>query len=316
MYHLFNRRRDALFDLTDALLTTGTVLSPAHLSLAASFQRSWGSVYDALVEGQIDGKAVETLLAEHPLETEEAIYAADASVWARCDAETSPQRAFYYHHSRHSAGQPIVAGWAYHWIAQISLARSSWTAPLKVRRLRPDDNVNLVAVEQIKALLQERLINDPLPIFVFDAGYEPMQVAQAWGDLYAAALIRLRAGRCFYADPTQHAETGRPPRHGRKFACADPTTWPEPDQDYTIEDNQYGQVHVRAWHHLHTIPQKDARRGTRGPRPLIRGTLILVEVSRLAFCVRESRNLCGCGGMQESHPSCHASGCKFQNCVS
>jgi hypothetical protein len=92
MYQLFTRRRDAFFDLTDALLTTGPVLSPAHLSLAAGFQRSWGSIYDALVDGQIDSQAVETLLAQHPLEAGEPIFAVDASVWARCDAETSPER--------------------------------------------------------------------------------------------------------------------------------------------------------------------------------------------------------------------------------
>ncbi|MBO0795525.1 MAG: transposase [Ktedonobacteraceae bacterium] len=108
--------------LSDALLTTGPTLSPAHLSLASSFQRGWGSVYDALVDGQMDGQAIERLLAQHPLEAEEAIYAVDTSVWARCDAETSPARAFYHHPSRHWAGQPMVAGWAYHWIAQVSLA--------------------------------------------------------------------------------------------------------------------------------------------------------------------------------------------------
>lgn len=110
MYQLFTRRRDALFDFTYALLMTGAVLSPAHLSLAASFQRGWGSIYDALAEGQIDGQAVETLLAKYPLKAGEPIFAVDASVWARCDAETSPQRAFYHHPSRHSAGEPIVAG--------------------------------------------------------------------------------------------------------------------------------------------------------------------------------------------------------------
>jgi hypothetical protein len=137
MYQLFTRRRDAFFDLTDALLTTGPVLSPAHLSLAAGFQRSWGSIYDALVDGQIDSQAVETLLAQHPLEAGEPIFAVDASVWARCDGETGPERAFYHHPSRHSAGQPIVAGWAYHWIAQVSFAHDSWTAPQKIRRLQP-----------------------------------------------------------------------------------------------------------------------------------------------------------------------------------
>ncbi len=281
MYQLFTRRRDALFDLMDARLPTGAVLSPAHLSLAAGFQRGWGSIYDALVDGQIDAQALETLLAQHPLEAGEPIFAVDASVWARCDAETSPERAFYHHPSRHSAGQPIVAGWAYHWIAQVSFTHDSWTAPRKIRRLKPADNVNFVAVQQIKELLQDYPDDAPLPIFVFDAGDAPGQLAQAWGSLRAAALTRLRAGRCFYADPTDQAATGRPPRHGHKFACADPTTWLKPNQEYRTEDSQYGRVQVRAWHNLHAIPQIHPKRGTRGPRPLVRGTLILVEVEQL-----------------------------------
>ena len=65
MYQLFMRRRDALFELTDALPTTGPLLSPAHLSLAAAFQRGWGSVYDALVDGQIEDQAIERLLSRH-----------------------------------------------------------------------------------------------------------------------------------------------------------------------------------------------------------------------------------------------------------
>ncbi|MGH3086423.1 MAG: hypothetical protein ACRDSJ_03780 [Rubrobacteraceae bacterium] len=40
----------------------------------------------------------------------------------------SPERGYYYHPSRHSARQPIVAGWAYQSIAQICFVRESWTA--------------------------------------------------------------------------------------------------------------------------------------------------------------------------------------------
>lgn len=54
----------------------------------------------------------------------------DVSVWDRCDAECSPERGYYYHPSRHSAGQPIVAGWAYQFIARLNLVRESWTAPV------------------------------------------------------------------------------------------------------------------------------------------------------------------------------------------
>src|SRR5215203_2652434 len=52
---------------------------------------------------------------------------------ARCDAEISPERGYYYHPSRHSAGKPIVAGWACQFVAQLGFARESWTAPVDVR---------------------------------------------------------------------------------------------------------------------------------------------------------------------------------------
>ena len=131
-YAAFGRRRDALFELCDTLLTTGPVPSLPLLSVQPQHRRRWGSLYDALAVGQIDRPVLEQLLATQPLAGGEPIDAVDVSVWPRSDAETSPERALYYHASRHSAGQPIVAGWAYSWIAQLGFARESWTAPLRV----------------------------------------------------------------------------------------------------------------------------------------------------------------------------------------
>jgi hypothetical protein len=115
LYDCLYRRGDALFELTDALLTAETVPSPVHLSLQPSHRRGWGSLYNALSRGRIDPEAIRALLAHHPLHhplagAEASVYAMDVSVWDRCDAECSPERGFYYHPSRHSAGQPIVAG--------------------------------------------------------------------------------------------------------------------------------------------------------------------------------------------------------------
>jgi len=62
----------------------------------------------------------------------------------------------YYHPSRHSAGQPIVAGWAYQFIAQLNFVRESWTAPLDVERVRPAKDANEVAAKQVKVLLGRR----------------------------------------------------------------------------------------------------------------------------------------------------------------
>src|SRR5829696_2946137 len=91
-YGCLGRRRDALFELADALLVAGPVPSTAHLSLEAVHRRGWGSLYAALGEGAVDAEALRALLARHPLVAEPPIYAVDVSVWPRCDAEASPER--------------------------------------------------------------------------------------------------------------------------------------------------------------------------------------------------------------------------------
>src|SRR5260370_26311884 len=113
--------------------------------------------------------------------------------------------------------------------------------------MRPQENSNVVAAEQIKAFLPDLRVDDPLPWFLFDAGYDPVQLTQALGDTPAAILVRLRAGRCFYADPTTQPRTGRPRRHGHKFAGDAPATWPTPAAELTVADAQYGTVRWRAW---------------------------------------------------------------------
>ena len=81
------------------------------------------------------------------------MFAVDVTTWPRCDAECSPERGYYYHPSRHSAGQPIIAGWAFQWIAQLGFDRDSWTAPVDAARLQPLDDTDHQAAVQVRALL-------------------------------------------------------------------------------------------------------------------------------------------------------------------
>jgi hypothetical protein len=92
-----------------------------------------------LSKGRIDQDLLGELLAGHSPEDNATrgkprVYAVDLTTWPRCDAESSPERGYYYHPSRYSAGQPIVAGWAYQLIAEIGFARDTWVAPVDVRR--------------------------------------------------------------------------------------------------------------------------------------------------------------------------------------
>ncbi|MGH3146918.1 MAG: transposase, partial [Rubrobacter sp.] len=261
--------------------------------------------YAALDRGQIDTEALRKLLSCHPLagtEGETPVYAVDASVWARSDAECSPARGYYYHPSRHSAGQPIVAGWAYQWIAQLGFARESWTAPVDLRRVRPEEDANAVAAEQVKALLGRLGKQGAAPLFVFDAGYDPVKMQRTLEGSPCQILLRLRAGRRFYGDPglcDPPENIGRPRRHGPKMKCNDPSTWPEPSAEHACEDAGYGSVRVRAWAEMHPKVHNHAGKGTRGPLPIVVGTLILVEVERLPRGARGGASLgfCGCGGM-------------------
>jgi hypothetical protein len=137
---------------------------------------------------------------------EPAVYAIDQSVWPRSDPEASPGRGFYYHPSRHSAGQPIVAGWAYQWLAQLSFERDSWATPLDVRLVDPTEDANAIALEQIRVLGSRLPVGGAPPLFVFDAGYDSVQLTQGLAEIPA----------------TPSPKGGRPRMHGAQFACKTP----------------------------------------------------------------------------------------------
>jgi hypothetical protein len=71
----------------------------------------------------------------------------------------------------------------------------------------------------------------------------------------------------------------------------DPLTWPEPTAENTAAEEQYGRVRGRTGDGLPAQVQNHAPKGTRGPQPLIRGTRVLVEGSRLPKQTREPQGL-------------------------
>jgi hypothetical protein len=104
--------------------------------------------------------------------------------------------------------------WAYQFVAQLSFARESWTAPVDVERVRPAQDANVVAAEQVGSFLGRRSCKGgsaaaSTPLFVFDAGYDPVKLQQGLEGRPCQILLRLRAGRRFYGDPS----LSDPPEH-------------------------------------------------------------------------------------------------------
>lgn len=283
-YSCLERRADAMFELTDALLCSDRPLTSfPHLSLEPEFRRGWGSGYAALAAGRVDVEAVRDLLATHRPPDWPLVFAVDASTVERCDAETSPGRGFYYHASKHSAGQPIVAGWSYQWIAQLNWARDSWTAPMDARRIHPREDSIRTTLSQVRELVRRLGSSGPVPMFVFDAGYDPIALAHELRDDRVAVLVRIKGDRVFYADPPPRkaGAKGRPRRHGKRFDCEKAAGWPPPDHKLVSTDHQYGRVVVQAWSNLH--PKLNTRGHWAGldEPPIVRGTVIRVQVERL-----------------------------------
>lgn len=221
----------------------------------------WSSLYAALSRGCIDEEALRELLSSHPLDNDGAkdtpqVYAIDVSAWPRRDAETSPKRG-YYHPSRYSAGQPIVAGWAHQLVVGLGFECDSWIAPMDARHVPPEQDTNEVAAEQVRALVSRLLSRDngggETPLFVFDAGYDLVRLQRDLEGCPAQTLVRLHSGRTFYADPPtlERRPVGRPLIHGKKFDPKDQKTWHEPSAKHTSEDIAFGEVRVSAWARLH-----------------------------------------------------------------
>ncbi|PRY18872.1 DDE superfamily endonuclease [Pseudosporangium ferrugineum] len=280
VYDCFDRRADALFDLVDGICAPVTVAGVAYLSLAPGARRGHGAAYAALSAGRIDVDLLRDVLAGVRPVGWRPDFAVDASVWARCDAECSPGRGFYHHPGRHSAGQPIVAGWGYSWLVGLSADHDSWTAVLDARRLAVSDNMNLVAAGQIRAVLARLGPLEQPALFAFDGGYDPVQLSVELAGAGAQLVVRVRDDRVFYARPVPRAggQAGAPRRHGVKVSCADPASWPAADVVLAADD-RYGRVQVSAWHRLH--PKQRTYREPGGALSIIEGTLIRLRVSRL-----------------------------------
>jgi hypothetical protein len=211
------------------------------------------------------------------------VFAVDASTWDRCDAECSPERGFHYSASKHSAGQPIVAGWSYQWISQLNWAPDSWTAPLDALRISPSMDAGTATVDQVKRLVGLLSDDGDVPLFVFDAGYDGVALGHGLKDTRAQVLVRIASTRVFHPDPEARRDgtVGRPRRHGPRFVLSDEATWPVPDAEFTTSVRRYGTVTVCAWHNLHPKLHGRGRWRDCDEPPIVKGSVIRVEVEHL-----------------------------------
>jgi hypothetical protein len=293
LYECFLRRADALFELSDALLcASGPVLSPVELSLEPEFRRGHGMVYDALASGRVDGVRLRRLLTDvlpAARVGEPLMFGIDVSPLPRPDARYVDGLSMVQ--VRGAGGDRFVSGWPVSVLVGLCWGASSWVDPVDARRVLPGQSHVQVLVEQVDALLRDLAATgrwtagDPAPLVMFDSGYPAAVPTYALAGQAVQLLGRVRSDRVFHAAPgARGSGRGRPPRHGARFACADPATHPVPDVQILDRSDRYGRIEVHAWHGLHQALNRSgewAEFPVDRDLPVLPGTLIRITVQRL-----------------------------------
>ncbi|MET9182873.1 NF041680 family putative transposase [Kitasatospora aureofaciens] len=293
-YGCLTRRRDALFELADAVLCAdGPVRSLVELSLLGEHRRGHGGLYDALARGRLDADQLRRALAAVTLPRAadgRLVLAVDITCWLRPDAHTSPQRILCHTYGRGKDQHIPVPGWPYSVITALEPGRSSWTAPLDALRLAPGDDAATITARQLRELV-DRLIDagqwqpgDPEVLIVADAGYDAPRLAFLLKDLPVQVLARMRSDRVLRraCPPRPPGTRGRPPRHGGEFVFGDPATWNAPDTETVTDTRLYGTARARSWDRLHPrLTHRSSWATQDGTLPVIEGTVIRLEVGHL-----------------------------------
>ena len=255
LYACFTRAADALFDVCDALLTDPSARSFVELSQAASFQRSWPSLYEALEDGQIDRSALlrlfATALPQQLLGTR-VLLGLDTSSILRPDAVTSADRTLVYRPNLPKDATPVEAGWSFSTLVVLPDPVSSWTYVLDNRRVPSTETADTIGVQQVRASLPLLAARCGRPILVLDRHYSSALWVVASADLPTDQLIRARRDRVLYRAPgARTGKRGAPRKDGARFQGSDPTSLDSPAGDWNGSDAQGRPVRVSVWDGLH-----------------------------------------------------------------
>jgi hypothetical protein len=258
IYRCFGTAKDAMFNTVDALLTEDRARSFPELSLSASFERGWPSLYEGLEDGSINQQQLCQVFAQFlPQIMQEPLLwiGIDVSGIARPRSRTSPDRSAQHVHNLPECKKPVTYGWQFSTVVALPHTPSSWVYALAEQRVTTETTPAQVALEQLKQVVP---LLPKETISVFDRGYDSTWFwCQCSALGHKGSLIRLKSNRCFYRGaPPKTNRRGAPRKDGEKLRPDAPATHANPDGAWEGTDEKERLVQLTWWKHLHV---KDAR---------------------------------------------------------
>jgi DDE superfamily endonuclease len=247
-------RRDAMFNVLDALLAEGQVSSFAMLSQSSQFERKWPSLYAAIEDGAIDSAWLRTFLARQVPQNGVCVFPLDGSPWPRPRSRVLDDRQYVFQASSDVNGGTVTVGYPYSLLEWCVEPHSSWSLPVDPRRVPSTQTAQEVGIEQIQSLAAARSdFQDVLDIVAADGKYGNARFLRPLKEQRCGILARLRCDRVLYGPPPPREphQKGRPRVHGARFAFKEADTWGTPTEVMEVEDEHWGKVRLERWSGLH-----------------------------------------------------------------
>jgi hypothetical protein len=240
LYHLFPYRADALFNLLDALCSSGhQCRSVIELSESPVFSRKYSSITDGIADGlsQVCFSDIEKLVFKTTTKPEQpTLFFVDATPNPRPFARKLPERSMVHSPNPAPGNKPVCVGHQYSLLtmapAHQEYTNRNWQIPLSVKRVGLDEKSNEAGMQQLLEAIEKHELDDKLTINAGDTlyGTEPCrQAASSKENL--VHLFRLANHRNVYCLPCDEERktkgAGRKKVYGRKVQLSKPQTHPK-----------------------------------------------------------------------------------------
>jgi hypothetical protein len=150
---------------------------------------------------------------------------------------------------------------------------SSWVLPLLTKRVKSDEDKEMVGSKQIEMLLRDAKLpfGRELTVEVADSSYSKAAYLHAHRNFRnLVTVVRARGNRVFYhkyvptKEELENPGAGHPQWYGERFPLSDPESWIEPDESWSKwETSRRGKIYrveVQAWHNIVMTGKREPKR--------------------------------------------------------
>jgi hypothetical protein len=250
------------------------------MSLEASFQRQYSSVYSAIDKffqiaessraseerGQQERKILH-LVASHissPAKQSYWLFGTDATPEPRQFVRTLADRGFVHQPNTPKGNTPVTIGHQYSIIAHLPEKEQDgeppWIVDQIVRRITTQELERVVGAEHLDTQMGDEKLpwHGEICVHVGDSRYSmPAYLSQTAAHEDLITISRFRSNRTVYRQPFQTTEecpVGHPTWYGEHFSLKDPETWHEPDEieelPYKIRRGSKVTIEIHCWYDM------------------------------------------------------------------